>query len=98
MIIKATLEVENVQDELQRVDFEIKDLIIGIHGDRSTIDIGGSRSLDVVVILVKSTSDRNYVFRVPTDKIHTVLNQLRGKSVELEYNTETEEIKITPVA
>ncbi|MBX0311029.1 MAG: hypothetical protein JHC31_04395 [Sulfurihydrogenibium sp.] len=97
MIVKATLNTENVQEELKRVDFEIKDIIIGINGDRTTIDIAGERALDVVVIVVKSTTNRNYAFRLPTDKIHEILNQLNGTNVELEYNTETREIKITPV-
>jgi hypothetical protein len=97
MIIKAILNVENVQEELKRVDFEIKDVIIGINGNRATIDIAGDRALDVVVIIVKSTANRNYAFRLPADKIHEILSKLKGENVELEYNTETKEIKITPV-
>jgi len=93
MIVKAVVNAENVQKELQEISFEIKDVIIGIHKNFTTISIKGSRNLDVSVIILKSIStNRNYVFRLPLDKLY-VLNQLKGIT-EIEYDDESGEIRL----
>jgi hypothetical protein len=99
MLVRAVVHTDKLQEELQKVAFPIKDVIINIskHINAVTISIQGERTLDVKVIFLKVIElNKSYAFRLPVDKIMHLLSCLsKGQVASIEYNIKTEMICVT---
>ncbi|MBX0313094.1 MAG: hypothetical protein JHC31_15245 [Sulfurihydrogenibium sp.] len=93
MIVRAVVHTNGMQEELQKITFPIKDVIVGIskHTNYVTISMQGERTLDVKVIPLKVVElNKSYTFRLPADKIMHLLDCLsKGQVASIEYNIET---------